>query len=90
MKEIIESVKSALKATVKLPENFTITMDSHLRDDIGIDSLTSMDFLMYLEDHIDGFRVDASTLTPAHFNSVKAIVEYVTSQLPQFDTAKVS
>ena len=89
MNKIIESVKAALRATVKLPEHFTITMESHLRDDIGIDSLTSMDFLMYLEDHIDGFHVDASTLTPAHFNSVKAIVEYVTSQLPQVETAKL-
>lgn len=89
MNDIIESVKTALRVTIKLPEDFTITMESHLRDDLGIDSLTSMDFLMYLEDHIDGFQVDASTLTPAHFNSVSAIVEYVYSQLPQIDTAKV-
>ena len=53
MNELIESVKTALRVTINLPDDFTITMESHLRDDLGIDSLTSMDFLMYLEDHID-------------------------------------
>ncbi len=90
MNELIESVKTALRVTINLPDDFTITMESHLRDDLGIDSLTSMDFLMYLEDHIDGFEVDASTLTPAHFNSVRAIVEYVSSQQPQADTNQVT
>ena len=78
---IINTVKAGLQATVKIQDNFEIKMDSHLRDEVGIDSLTSMDFLMYLEDHIEGFYVNASTLIPAHFNTVTTMVDYIMSQL---------
>ncbi|NRA69425.1 MAG: acyl carrier protein [Gammaproteobacteria bacterium] len=87
---IIKTVKAGLHATVKIPDNFEIKIDSHLRDEVGIDSLTSMDFLMYLEDHIEGFYVDANTLIPAHFNTVTTIVEYINSQLNSDEPAKIA
>jgi len=56
-------------------------MDSHLKNDLGIDSLSSMFFLTYLEDNIKGFEVNADTIEARHFNTLRTIFEYVISEM---------
>ena len=59
----------------------TMELDTTLRDDLGIDSMTSLTFLMALEDSIDNFTVDAETLEADHFRTIGTICEYVESQV---------
>jgi len=56
-------------------------MDSHLKNDLGIDSLSSMFFLTYLEDNIRGFEVNADTIEARHFNTLQTIFDYVVSEM---------
>jgi acyl carrier protein len=56
-------------------------LDTTLRDDLGIDSMTSLTFLMALEDSIDDFAVDAETLEADHFRTIGTICDYVESQV---------
>ena len=59
----------------------TMDLDTTLRDDLGIDSMTSLTFLMALEDSIDHFTVDADTLEADHFRTIGTICDYVESQV---------
>jgi acyl carrier protein len=58
-----------------------MSLDTRLREDLGIDSMTSLTFLMALEDEIPGFMVDATTLTAEHFQTIGGICAYVVAQL---------
>lgn len=82
---IIPIVKNGLREILELPADKEIAMDAHLKNDLGIDSITSMDFLMYLEDHIDGFTVEADTLEARHFNSPQTMTEYIVGELVRLD-----
>ncbi|AIL61528.1 phosphopantetheine-binding protein [Pseudomonas alkylphenolica] len=66
-----------LRVVLKLPEGTIITADSHLRDDLGLDSLTSMELLISLEDDIEGFFVNPDTIVPGHFNTVATLAGYI-------------
>ncbi|ROL70534.1 phosphopantetheine-binding protein [Pseudomonas vranovensis] len=66
-----------LRVVLKLPENTVISADSHLRDDLGLDSLTSMELLVNLEDDIEGFFVNPDTIAPGHFNTVATLAGYI-------------
>lgn len=82
---IIPIVKRGLREILELPAEQEIPMDAHLKNDLGIDSITSMDFLMYLEDHIDGFTVEADTLEAKHFNTPETMTEYIVGELVRLD-----
>jgi len=66
-----------LRVVLKLPESTVIHADSHLRDDLGLDSLTSMELLISLEDEIEGFFVNPDTIVPRHFNTVATLAGYI-------------
>jgi len=66
-----------LRLVLKLPQGTVINADSHLRDDLGLDSLTSMELLISLEDEIEGFFVNPDTIVPGHFNTVATLASYI-------------
>ncbi|WP_029014131.1 acyl carrier protein [Niveispirillum irakense] len=49
--EIVDEIISALGPTVQTP--VTITTDTNITRDLGLDSLAVMDFVMVLEDKFD-------------------------------------
>jgi len=58
-----------------------MSLDTKLREDLGIDSMISLTFLIALEEEIPGFTLDAATLEAAHFETIGSIGEYVKLQL---------
>ncbi|WP_425274863.1 acyl carrier protein [Pseudomonas aegrilactucae] len=66
-----------LRAVLKLPASTEVRADSHLRDQLGLDSLTSMELLVSLEDEIEGFFVNPDTIAPGHFNTVSTLAHYI-------------
>ena len=82
MKEnISEQVRETLAATLNLKSTETIHLNTNLKEDLGLDSMTSLTFLMALEDNIKGFAVDADTLEVEHLVSVESITGYVMQSL---------
>ncbi|MFJ1340683.1 phosphopantetheine-binding protein [Pseudomonas caricapapayae] len=73
----VAQLSDILRVVLKLPENTVINSDSHLRDDLGLDSLTSMELLISLEDEIEGFFVNPDTIVPGHFNTVATLAGYI-------------
>lgn len=66
-----------LRGVLNLPDSTEILASSRLRDDLGLDSLTSMELLVSLEDQIDGFFVDPDTITPKHFATLESLAGYI-------------
>jgi diaminopimelate decarboxylase len=73
----VAQLSDILRVVLKLPEHTVINSDSHLRDDLGLDSLTSMELLISLEDEIEGFFVNPDTIVPGHFNTVATLAGYI-------------
>lgn len=78
---LIKNVKTALAETLQLNSSEAIADDARLKEDLGLDSMLSLTFLMTLEDNIDGFIVDAETLEAEHLISVNSVTHYVKNQL---------
>ena len=78
---IVDIVKRVLADITN--DEAVLSMGPHtlLKEELGIDSMTSLTFLMALEESVDGFVVDADTLEPEHFNTIGTICDYVFSQL---------
>ena len=68
-----EKVKEIILDTINSSED-KITLEANLKDDLGIDSLDSMELMMAVEDAY-GITVPEEELP--NLTSVKAIVEYV-------------
>jgi len=82
-KDVLQKVINVL-ATVsgsQLPNQ--ITPMAKLKDDLGLDSMSSLTFLMALEESIDGFVVDPHTLDLNDLDCVQSITHYVERQLAQ-------
>lgn len=69
-----EKVKEIIMDTINCSED-KITLEANLKDDLGIDSLDSMELMMAVEDAY-GITVPEEELP--NLTSVKAIVEYNT------------
>ncbi|WP_206604197.1 acyl carrier protein [Aquimarina sediminis] len=79
--KILELIKDGLVDSIANLNKEQIHLDSHLKNDLGIDSLSSMFFLTFLEDNIEGFEVNADTIEARHFNTLQTIFDYVLSEL---------
>ena len=69
----LEKVTEIIMDTINCSED-KITLEANLKDDLGIDSLDSMELMMAVEDAY-GITVPEEELP--NLTSVKAIVEYV-------------
>lgn len=78
--ELVSSVKDVLAETINNPEAREMSESSLLKDDIGLDSMTSLTFLLALEDKLQ-FTVDPTTLNAADFLSIGSICNYISHQM---------
>jgi acyl carrier protein len=83
---IIATVRRVLAEITQNKAALENDLDTSLKEELGIDSMTSLTFLMALEDNIEGFVVDANTLEAEHFQTIGSICGYVISQLERADT----
>lgn len=78
---ILDTIKNGLIDSIPNITKDQIGIDTHLKNDLGIDSLSSMFFLTFLEDNIQGFEVNADTIEAKHFNTLRSIFEYVLNEM---------
>lgn len=74
-------VKNALASTLKISDLSSIKLDDHLRDDLQMDSMNSLMFLMKLEESINGFFVDPETLQMSDLETVSSVIHYIDMQV---------
>lgn len=78
---LLQLVKSVLAQTLSTISPEAIHLHSKLKEDLGLDSMSSLTFLMGLEDNIPGFLVDPNTLDASHLENVENILSYISQQL---------
>ncbi len=78
---VIHQVTSALSKALNGKALSDISPETKLRDDLGLDSITSLTFLMALEEEVEGFVVDPDTLNMDDLDCIKTITDYVLRQL---------
>lgn len=79
-------VKNALASALSFSNTESINSSSHLKNDLQLDSMSSLMFLMKLEETIDGFYVDPETLEMRDLETVNTIVNYIDMQLISKDS----
>ncbi len=79
--ELTNVIKSGLVDSINKNEMSQINLDSHLKNDLGLDSLSSMFFLTYLEENIPNFNVNPDTIEARSFNTVETIYEYIVGEM---------
>lgn len=55
MAEQVDDIRDVIFGTLQamLPDGRTITDDTHITEDLGLDSVAMMDFVMEIEDQLD-------------------------------------
>ncbi|MDX1900947.1 MAG: phosphopantetheine-binding protein [Gammaproteobacteria bacterium] len=86
--ELMQKVIAALKKTLNISDSKSMLPETKLRDDLGLDSMTSLTFLMTLEEMFDGFFVDPETLDMRDLDSIQSITIYLEKQLGSVTYAK--
>lgn len=74
-------VKEALASTLQIHDYTQIQSNQNLKRDLRLDSMSSLMFLMRLEENIDGFFVDPETLKNSDLETVDSVIQYVDMQL---------
>ena len=74
-------VKNALASTLNFSDVENIKLSNHLHKDFQLDSMSTLMFLMRLEETIDGFYVDPETLEMRDLETVSSIVSYIEMQM---------
>ncbi len=80
-KLIFKTLEEGLVDSISNLDKGSIRPDSHLKNDLGLDSLSSMFLLTYLEDNISNFEVNADTIEARHFNTVTTLHDYILSEM---------
>jgi acyl carrier protein len=83
--ELIVTIKNILAKELNLTiESLDeLSESTSLRDDLGLDSMATLTFLMSLEDNVDDFTIDANTLEGHHVQTIGSICEYVNARLEE-------
>lgn len=79
--DIVITVKRVLAEKLNTNSIMELSVNSSLSDDIGLDSMSTLTFLMSLEDAIPHFTIDANTLEASHVRSITSVCEYVRDSL---------
>ena len=78
---VLDQVKIALAKTLNIKNEASIQPTDRLKEDLGLDSMSSLTFLMTLEETINGFVVDPDTLGVERLQTVGSITAYIEQQL---------
>lgn len=78
---ICKLVKNALIEVLKLDKDTPISGKTKLKDNLGLDSMSSLTFLVTLEENIDGFVVDPDSLQMSDLETLDSISQYVLKEI---------
>lgn len=74
-------VKQALLSALHFSNITEINIHDRLREDLHLDSMSSLMFLIKLEEFIPGFYVDPETLHANDLETISSVIRYVNSQM---------
>lgn len=83
-----DKIKYALSKALDGKEINILDDSMRLKEDLGLDSMSLIMFLIYLEDIIDGFVVEPTTIKNKDMISIGTITHYIERQLTKKPNGK--
>jgi acyl carrier protein len=74
-------VEDVLRTVLNLPSTEVINMESNLRDDLGLDSMSTLSFLIDLEQKVENFTVNPDRLEADDLKTVGSVLDYITREM---------
>ena len=78
---VYSAIENALRTTLNLSPATPVAAETKLKEDLGLDSMSTLTFLIALEESVDGFIVDPDSLDVEHLESVGSVHAYVSSAM---------
>ncbi|TQF72935.1 acyl carrier protein [Pseudoalteromonas luteoviolacea] len=80
-KALVSKVKAVLADVTNDEAVVNLPLGTSLKNDLGIDSMTSLTFLVALEENIEEYSINPDTLDGEHFATIGTICDYLADQL---------
>ncbi|EME0093951.1 acyl carrier protein [Vibrio parahaemolyticus] len=74
----MQHIQSALELVLET-DQLTISLDTNFDDDLDLDSVLFVQFLLTLEDAIDGLLFDPDLIGQSAFNNVRTLIDFIES-----------
>ncbi len=78
MTTTMQHIQSALELVLET-DQLTISLDTNFDDDLDLDSVLFVQFLLTLEDAIDGLLFDPDLIGQSAFNNVRTLIDFIES-----------
>ncbi|EEZ88723.1 hypothetical protein VME_13150 [Vibrio harveyi 1DA3] len=76
----MQHIQSALELVLET-DQLTISLDTNFDDDLDLDSVLFVQFLLTLEDAIDGLLFDPDLIGQSAFNNVRTLIDFIESHI---------
>lgn len=74
-------IEDVLRKVLNLPSSEVINKESDLREDLGLDSMSTLSFLIELEEKIDNFTVNPDRLEAEDLKTVGTVLNYINREI---------
>ncbi|HFQ4939904.1 phosphopantetheine-binding protein [Vibrio anguillarum] len=78
MTTTMQHIQSALELVLET-DQLTISLDTNFDDDLDLDSVLFVQFLLTLEDAIEGLLFDPDLIGQSAFNNVRTLIDFIES-----------
>ncbi|WP_242603781.1 phosphopantetheine-binding protein [Vibrio vulnificus] len=78
MTTTMQHIQSALELVLET-DLLTISLDTNFDDDLDLDSVLFVQFLLTLEDAIEGLLFDPDLIGQSAFNNVRTLIDFIES-----------
>lgn len=76
MTTTMQHIQSALEQVLET-DQVVLTLDTSFNEDLDLDSVLFVQFLLTLEDTIDGLLFDPDLIGQSAFNNVHSLIEFI-------------
>jgi acyl carrier protein len=77
METVHDQMHGVLRGILKKPDLAALADETRLFEDLNLDSTSTLEFLIALEEVIPGLIIDPATLQLEHFKTVGNLVGYI-------------
>ena len=74
-------IKTAIIKTLKLKQEFVIDHETRLREDLGLDSMASLELLLNIEEKISGFSIEPGRLEPDDLKTYRTLCNFIKNEI---------
>lgn len=79
--KILPIIKKAVIEVLELKTDIKLSKKTRLKEELGLDSLSSLALILKIEEMVDGFIIDAENFEPNHLETIETLCLFVEHQI---------